>query len=143
MSIVYLLQNQHEQFLSKSREWVDGKVGAALFRTEFKDEAINQKVEFSVKQAELRITLVEARIGKDGRPELLQGSNDDHALPTEALVEAVEAEALEAEEALETEVQALETAETEEQAMLPEATTAAESTPSDDDSEAAPMQASL
>lgn len=83
MSIVYLLQNQHEQFLSKSREWVDGKAGGTLYRTEYKDEAINQKVEFSVKQADLRITLVEARIGKDGHPELLQGSNDDHASPPE------------------------------------------------------------
>ena len=82
MSIVYLLQNQHEQFLSKSREWVDGKAGGTLYRTEYKDEAINQKVEFSVKQADLRITLVEARIGKDGHPELLQGSNDDHANPS-------------------------------------------------------------
>lgn len=70
MSIVYLLQNQHSQYLGKSGEWIEGDAGLALYRSAFKDEAINQKVEFSVKSADLRISIVEASLGKNGKPEL-------------------------------------------------------------------------
>ncbi len=70
MSIVYLLQNQHDQYLSKAGEWLEGDAASALYRTEHKDEAINRKVEFTVKNVDLRIVIVKASLRENGTPEL-------------------------------------------------------------------------
>ncbi|MFL0800895.1 MAG: hypothetical protein K6L80_10630 [Agarilytica sp.] len=70
MSIVYLLQNQHDQYLSKAGEWLEGDAASALYRTEHKDEAINRKVEFTVKNVALRISIVKASLRENGTPEL-------------------------------------------------------------------------
>jgi len=55
---VFLLQNQHDQYLGKSGEWLSGTDSKTLFRTQHKDEAINQKVEVAVKQADARIQII-------------------------------------------------------------------------------------
>lgn len=66
MSIVYLLQNQNQHFLDKSGEWVTAENTKPLYRTQFKDEAINRKVEFSVKNFELRIVVTQATVAENG-----------------------------------------------------------------------------
>lgn len=66
MSIVYLLKNQHNHYLDKSGEWVSGEHQKTLYRTAHKDEAINQKVEFSVKNFELRISIFEVSLDDRG-----------------------------------------------------------------------------
>jgi hypothetical protein len=58
MTEVYIIRNQHQLYLDKQGAWVDGSDSHQLFRTRFKDEAINTKVELSVRQPELRLTLV-------------------------------------------------------------------------------------
>lgn len=58
MLAVFLLQNQCDQYLSKSGEWLNGADSKALYRTVHKDEAINQKVEVAVKQADTRAKIV-------------------------------------------------------------------------------------
>lgn len=58
MLAVFLLQNQYDQYLSKSGEWLDGADSKTLYRTVHKDEAINQKVEVAVKQADTRAKIV-------------------------------------------------------------------------------------
>lgn len=68
MSIVYLLQNQHDHYLNRAGEWVNGDTAASLFRTAHKDEAINQKVEYSVKQIDQRIRIVEAELDEKRLP---------------------------------------------------------------------------
>lgn len=55
---VFLLQNQHDQYLGKSGEWLSGADSKTLFRTQHKDEAINQKVEVAVKQADTRVQIM-------------------------------------------------------------------------------------
>ena len=58
MLAVFLLQNQYDQYLSKSGEWLDGADSKTLYRTVHKDEVINQKVEVAVKQADTRAKIV-------------------------------------------------------------------------------------
>lgn len=58
MTEVYIIRNQHQLYLDKQGAWVDGSDSHQLYRTRFKDEAINTKVELSVRQPELRLTLV-------------------------------------------------------------------------------------
>lgn len=67
MNTVYLLKNQDNQYLNKSGEWVPGENQKSLYRSIYKDEALNQKAEFSVKNFELRITIAEAKLDEKGR----------------------------------------------------------------------------
>ena len=66
MSTVYLLKNQHDHYLDKAGEWVNGENSKSLYRTAHKDEAINQKLEFSVKNFELRIEVTEVEVSEKG-----------------------------------------------------------------------------
>lgn len=66
MSIVYLLKNQHGHYLDKAGEWVSPENSRSLYRSVHKDEALNRKVEFSVKNFDLRISLFEAEINDKG-----------------------------------------------------------------------------
>lgn len=70
MTTVFVLQNQHQQFLSKQQTWVDGRDAALLFRTEHKDEAINQVFEVSSKDYTLRVTPLRCSLNERGVPQL-------------------------------------------------------------------------
>lgn len=58
MTEVFIIRNQHQLYLGKQGAWVDGSDSHQLYRARFKDEAINTKVEISVRQPEMRLTLV-------------------------------------------------------------------------------------
>lgn len=68
MTEVYLLQNHQGFYLNRQQEWVDGAEAASLYRAEHKDEAINTKVELTVKAPDLRIQLVECTLNERGQP---------------------------------------------------------------------------
>ncbi|MFV8780789.1 hypothetical protein ACNKU7_00070 [Microbulbifer sp. SA54] len=68
MSQVFVLTNQHQQFLSKSNEWIDGRENAKLFRTEYKDVAINQMFEANTRNVSLRIELLECELDSKRQP---------------------------------------------------------------------------
>ncbi|MCX2778663.1 hypothetical protein [Microbulbifer thermotolerans] len=70
MSHVYVLTNQHKQFLSKSNEWIDGRDVARLFRSEHKDVAINQMFEANTRDVSLRIELLECALNAKGHPQI-------------------------------------------------------------------------
>lgn len=74
MNNVYILQNQNGFYFSKSGEWVSGEDSKVLFRTEYKDEAINQKVELTVKHADLRVTVATAQPSENGKLVVSQAS---------------------------------------------------------------------
>jgi len=68
MSHVYVLTNQHRQFLSKSNEWIDGREANRLFRTEHKDVAINQMFEANTRNVSLRIELLQCALNPKAQP---------------------------------------------------------------------------
>ncbi|WP_157533538.1 hypothetical protein [Microbulbifer variabilis] len=68
MSHVYVLANQHQQFLSKSGEWLDGREPNKLFRSEHKDVAINQMFEANTRDVSLRIELLQCELNNKGQP---------------------------------------------------------------------------
>ena len=70
MTEVYLLQNQNGYFLNNQQEWVDGREPNRLYKTSYKDEAINSKVELTVKSAELRIQILECPTNERGIPQI-------------------------------------------------------------------------
>ena len=80
---VFILCNQHQQYLNKSREWIAAGDSKTLLRTDFRDEIINEKVELTVKSPNLRIKTVKAQQSTNGRltingePFLAKGTKAD------------------------------------------------------------------
>lgn len=68
MSELFILQNQHKLFLGKQNAWVDGQDPATLYKTPYKDEAINQMVEVSAKDYTQRIRIVPCGADEKGLP---------------------------------------------------------------------------
>ncbi len=67
MDSLFIIQNQHQMYLDKHGEWVDGSDSQLLYRTAHKDEAINVKVEHAVRSPDLRLTLVSVHCNERGR----------------------------------------------------------------------------
>ena len=67
MPQVFILQNQHDQFLTKQKDWISSGDSKTLFRSELKDELINEKVELTVKNPDLRLRVVAADMQTNGR----------------------------------------------------------------------------
>lgn len=73
MQEVYIIRNQDHLYLDKHGEWVDGCDSHSLFRTAHKDEALNMKVELSVRHPQLRLTLVSGALDEKGHLALHSG----------------------------------------------------------------------
>ncbi|UTW44535.1 hypothetical protein KFE80_09015 [bacterium SCSIO 12696] len=69
---VFILQNQHHQYLGKDGEWLDGCDANALFRSPHYDIALNQLVEANAKDYALRGVVVSCDVDSRGRPLLQQ-----------------------------------------------------------------------
>lgn len=68
MNQTFILQNQDKLFFGKSKEWVDGYDANSLFKTPYKDEAINQMVEISSKDYKQRVKVVSCELNEKGLP---------------------------------------------------------------------------
>lgn len=68
MSDVFILQNQDKLLLGKNKEWLDGRDPGSLFKTPYKDEAINQMVEISSKDYIQRIKVLSCGLSDKGVP---------------------------------------------------------------------------
>ena len=68
MSELFILQNQDKLFLGKQNIWLDGRDLNALFKTAYKDEAINQMFEASSKDYKQRIKVVTCAANEKGLP---------------------------------------------------------------------------
>ncbi|WP_295802857.1 hypothetical protein [uncultured Microbulbifer sp.] len=84
MSHVYVLTNQHQQFLSKSNEWIDGRENSKLFRSEFKDVAINQMFEANTRDVTLRIELLECELDPKRQPLVPEDALSETPLESQA-----------------------------------------------------------
>lgn len=67
MTDVFVLRDQHNNYLNKSLEWIAAGDSKTLYRTAHRDEVINQRVELTVKHPELRIRAVDAEQASNGR----------------------------------------------------------------------------
>ncbi len=77
MAQVFVLQNQHRQFLSKQREWLDGHDANSLYRSAHRDEALNQMVEANSKDYTLRIRVLACEANAKRNPII----SDEDQLP--------------------------------------------------------------
>jgi hypothetical protein len=68
MSQTFILQNQDKLFFGKNKEWVDGYDAGSLFKTLYKDEAINVMVEISAKDYQQRVKIIACDCDNKGLP---------------------------------------------------------------------------
>ena len=68
MNQTFILQNQDKLFFGKNKEWVDGYDANAVFKTLYKDEAINQMVEISSKDYKQRVKVIACELNEKGLP---------------------------------------------------------------------------
>lgn len=82
MTEVYIIQNHDQTYLTRHGEWVDGSDANQLFRSPHKDEAVNIKVEQSVRNPLLRLSVITCQINDKGQLQLdgpVTSSNIDSA----------------------------------------------------------------
>lgn len=104
MTDVFVLRNQHDEFLNKSHEWIAAGDSKTLYRSAHRDEVINEKVELTVKRPDLRIKVVAGEQQSNGRilidseeplPKTLAVADDDNLTDTSAEAKAPMHEAAE------------------------------------------------
>lgn len=70
MSDVYIVKSQLGHFVSKQKEWVDGSEPQRLFRSKYKDEAVNLVFEMSSRDIHLRAEALLVATDDDGQPQV-------------------------------------------------------------------------
>ncbi len=105
MSDVFVVRNQLGQFWGKKKRWVDGTKPRKVAHFAHEDEGLNQLVELSAKDIDLRGEVVPVTIDDRGVPEV---EPSEHLIPDEEdlLAEAEQAEAEAAESSGDTETEA-------------------------------------
>lgn len=73
MTEVFVIRNQHGQYLNKQRAWVSGRDASVLYRTVHKDEAVNTVFEVSAKEIALRAEPVACTLDHRQLPQVEPG----------------------------------------------------------------------
>ena len=123
MSEVFVVRNQLGQYWGKKKRWVDGTKPRVVAHFKHEDEGINQLVELSAKDMELRGEVVPAELDERGVPVV---EPSEHLIPDE---EEPLAEAAADEAEAEKSVEATEGAANGSDAENPEVDNPAEETP--------------
>ena len=92
---IYVIRNQLGQYWTRAQEWVDGREPQRLLKHKHHDEALNQLVELSAKDIELRGDIVRCETNAKGEAVV---AVSDHRTPT--LAEKAAAEAANSDDAL-------------------------------------------
>ena len=95
---VFVIRNQLQQFWTRAGEWVDGREPQRLLKFRHRDEALNQLVELSARDIDLRGEVLRADVGERGEPVV---NPSEHLTPTLAEIAAAKAAEKEAETAAE------------------------------------------
>ena len=86
MSKLFIIRNQNGQYLSKQQEWLDGNDRNVLYRTVYRDEAINTVFEVSSRDIYLRAEALACDADARGNP--LLGDGAVSAREVEPLIDA-------------------------------------------------------
>lgn len=67
-SDVFIIQNQDKLFLGKQGAWLDGREPGALYKTPYKDEAVNEMFETTARDYSQRLSLINCPLNDKGQP---------------------------------------------------------------------------
>ena len=68
MKQLFVIRNQNQHYLGRHHEWVDGSHRPALFRTPYRDVAVNELFEVNVKDFALRGEIIACDTDDKGYP---------------------------------------------------------------------------
>ncbi len=68
MNECYIVTNQNGHFLSKQKDWVDGRNSSQIIRSKHRDEAINLVFEMSSKDIYLRAEAISCKLDDKKHP---------------------------------------------------------------------------
>jgi hypothetical protein len=68
MKSIFVIRNQHDLYLSKQQEWIEGREAASLYRTPHRDEAVNAVFEASLRDISIRAEVVACRLDERNLP---------------------------------------------------------------------------
>jgi len=85
---VFIIRNQRGQFWARAGEWVDGREPQRILKLKHQDEAVNQLVELSARDIDLRGEVTSCELGERGEPQV---TVSEHKTPTQAEKAAAEA----------------------------------------------------
>lgn len=91
---VFLIRNQLGQFWARSGEWVDGREPQRLLKLKHEDEALNQLVELSAKDIDLRGEVTDCTLNEKKEPQIEASEHQTPTLAEQAAVREAAAEAL-------------------------------------------------
>lgn len=86
---IFVIRNDLGQFWTRQGEWVDGREPQRLMKIKHHDEAVNQLVELSAKDIELRGEVLPVSLNDKGEPDV---EVSEH--PTQTLAEKAAAQKL-------------------------------------------------
>ena len=70
MNTLYVIRNQHREYLTRQREWARDGDPALLYRTPYRDEAVNLVFELSSRDVTLRAETVACHPDERQQPRL-------------------------------------------------------------------------
>jgi len=85
MSTVFVIQNASGHYYSKQGEWLSGKNAAAIYFGKFKDEALNQLIDITIKDVEVRAKVIDVVLNQRRQPVLDIQVQDDLTDPDKLL----------------------------------------------------------
>lgn len=68
MDTIYVIRNQHTQYLTRKKEWVDGREAQPLYKTPYHDVGLNELIEINAKDIQLRCELLTCETTEKGLP---------------------------------------------------------------------------
>ena len=93
---VFVIRNQLGQYWTRAQEWVDGREPQRLLKHKHRDEALNQLVELSAKDIQLRGEILSVGTNAKGEPVVEPSEHQTPTLAEKAAAEAANAAANEA-----------------------------------------------
>lgn len=90
---IFVIRNQLGQFWTRSGEWVDGREPQRLLKQRHRDEAVNQLVELSARDVNLRGEVLRCEVNGRGEPLVEVSSHRTPTLAEKAALEAANSDA--------------------------------------------------
>jgi hypothetical protein len=81
MKDVFIICNQHTQFLGKQGQWLDESEPAAAWRSPHRDVALNHMIEINARDIEQRLTLLQCPLNEKDIPLLGDASEPRKVTP--------------------------------------------------------------
>ncbi len=68
MSKVFVVQSDQGHYFSKHGEWLSGKDASQIFFGKYKDEALNQLIDITIKDVNVRARVIECELNTKNHP---------------------------------------------------------------------------